>query len=284
MKFTHVATIGEGQDGAIWKDLLFRLDFYGNCAVYDLKALSLEHTEPVAQFTLDQADKLLPHSNAVFFGTEYACAGDEFPLLYSNIYNTYAECPDPMAGICCVYRLWRDGDAFHTKLVQLRQIGFVEDRTLWRSENIADVRPYGNFILDRKQSIFYAFTMRDETASTRYFGFRLPRLHDGTPDPNYGVNRVVLNKQDILHQFDCPYHHFVQGACCRDGKIYSLEGFSDTDADRPTLRIINTHTKSQEQVVMLGDYGFVTEPELIDFYQDECFCCDYDGNLYKMEL
>ena len=284
IKFNHIATIRGGQDGAIWGDFLFRFGSEGECAVYDLRGLSRENAQPVAAFTLDKANKLVPHSNTVFFGTEYARPGDEFPLLYSNIYYNYAKYPDRLEGICCVYRLWREDDGFKTKLVQLVEVGFADDRDLWRSESVSDVRPYGNFIIDRQRGLYYAFTMRDEAAATRYFAFRLPRLDAGERDPVYGVNRVVLREEDILTQFDCPYHHYVQGACCHDGKIYSLEGFTNSEENPPALRIIDTDRECQETLVMMGDFGLTIEPELIDFAGDTCWYCDNSGNLYVLKF
>ena len=284
IKFHHIATIRGGQDGAIWGDFLFRFGSKGQCAVYDLRNLSRENAQPVAAFTLDKANKLVPHSNTVFFGTEYAQPGDEFPLLYSNIYNNYAKYPDRLEGICCVYRLWREDGGFKTKLVQLVEVGFADDRDLWRSESVSDVRPYGNFIIDRQRGLYYAFTMRDEAAATRYFAFRLPKLDAGERDPVYGVNRVVLREEDILTQFDCPYHHYVQGACCHDGKIYSLEGITNSEENPPALRIIDTDRECQETLVMMGDFGLTIEPELIDFAGDTCWYCDNSGNLYVLKF
>ena len=90
MNFKHVATMASGQDGAIFGTLLFRFNAKGHCRVYDLAHVNAFADEPealdaIATFTLDRADQIVPHSNAVMFGTEYAEPGDEFPLLYSNI-------------------------------------------------------------------------------------------------------------------------------------------------------------------------------------------------------
>ena len=111
MKITRLAKIHWGQDGAIWGDELFRFDHKGECHVFKLSELGDGEDEPSpsAVFVLDRADELAPHSNAVFFGTEYYEEGDEFPLLYSNIYNNYADAEDKLIGVCCVYRLLRDG-------------------------------------------------------------------------------------------------------------------------------------------------------------------------------
>ena len=87
MEAKKIAQIVKGQDGAIWGNLLFRFGSKGQCCVYSLDAV-LETAEPFAQFVLDKAELIVPHSNSVAFGKERYCASDEFPLLYSNIYKS----------------------------------------------------------------------------------------------------------------------------------------------------------------------------------------------------
>ena len=253
MNFKHIATMASGQDGAIFGSLLFRFNAKGHCRVYDLASVN-KSAEPmaldaIATFTLDRAEEIVPHSNAVMFGTEYAAPGDEFPLLYSNIYNNYAKTENKRKGVCCVYRLQREGDSFKTTLVQLIEIGFTEDSTLWCSEGGEDVRPYGNFAIDRDRGLYWAFVMRDGTRTTRYFSFALPKLADGAPDPELGVNKVVLAPADILSQFDCDYHDYVQGACCHAGKIWSVEGFHADGKHPPAMRVIDTVAGAQEKYI-----------------------------------
>ena len=135
MKIQHVANIVGGQDGAIFGDELFRFDHKGNGKVYNLRDLNPQEVcdlTPTATFVLDRADVLVPHANAVCFGTERYEPGDFYPLLYSNIYNNYAKTENPYIGVCCVYRLQKTADGFVTTLVQLIEIGFCEDATLWR--------------------------------------------------------------------------------------------------------------------------------------------------------
>ena len=110
-KFTPLGIVHKGQDGAIWNGCVFRFNGKGQCWVYNLTTM-----EPVGEFTLDKADILCPHSNSVFFGTEYFDDGDAFPLLYSNIYNNY---PGQMAGTCCAYRITRSNGKFTSQLVQV---------------------------------------------------------------------------------------------------------------------------------------------------------------------
>lgn len=278
-----------GQDGAIYNGLLFRFDNKGNCRVFDVNSL-LEGGKFVSEidsFTLDKSDIIAPHSNSVVFGSEFYCEGDEFPLLYSNVYNNYAKTDDPMRGVCCAYRLTRLSDGFETELVQLIEIGFVEDANLWKASPEAHgKRPFGNFVIDTDENKYYAFVMREGTEGTRYFCFDLPRVQNGEPDARFGVKRAVLQKEDILFSFDCEHHKFIQGACCRKGLIYSLEGFNyDPEVDRqPAIRIIDPKQRKQIFHTSLVGYGFDREPEVIDFYGDVCLASDAYGKIYQLEF
>lgn len=276
MELKQLGKIRHGQDGAIYGDYIFRFDGNGFCAVYKLDNL----TEQFSCFTLDRAD-LIPHSNSVAFGNEKYNESDEFPLLYSNIYNNFAKTENKLKGVTCVYRLLRDGNTFTTTLVQLIEIGFTED-VLWRSENTADVRPYGNFAIDTENSVYYAFTMRDEDKTTRYFSFPLPKCADGEFDKSLGVKRIFLQKKDVIDYFDCEYHHFLQGACFHKGVIYSVEGFGEDPVNPPAIRLIDTANKKQLAVYYFGDYGLVIEPECIDFLDDTCYYVDNHGHIYNL--
>ena len=287
MKIQHVANIVGGQDGAIFGDELFRFDHKGNGKAYDLRDLNPQEVcdlTPTATFVLDRADVLVPHANAVCFGTERYEPGDFYPLLYSNVYNNYAKTEDPRMGVCCVYRLQKTEEGFQTKLVQLIEIGFCEDATLWKvSEQRHGVRPYGNFLVDRDTASYYAFVMRDEALGTRYFRFDLPSVHSGEWDSVLGVRRLVLTPADIRAQFDCTYHHFVQGAACFQGTIYSTEGFTNNVANPPAFRVITLAT-GEERYIDITALGCNEEPEMIDFYNDICYYSDACGKLYRIDF
>lgn len=270
MKLIKRGQIAEGQDGAIWNQYLFRFNSCGYCYVYDLDTLEL-----AAEFCLDGVDVWMPHSNSVMFGSEYYAEGDEFPLLYTNVYNTYGGEENRREGVCCVYRITRQENSFRGQLVQTITVGFVKDETLWCSTGETDVRPYGNFVIDRERGIYYGFTMRDEAHSSRYFAFRLPKLKEG--------NAVTLTQADILFSFDCPYHRYVQGATVHQGKIYSLEGFTGSADNPPALRIIDPEESKQMCYVPFSEFGTNIEPELIDFRGDCCYYADCYGNLYTIE-
>ena len=286
MKITKIGNICTGQDGAAWGPFLFRFKSDASCCVYvpDRLAQNEEGTQPCAQFRLDSAELLMPHSNAVSFGCEYAEEGDEFPLLYTNVYNSYAKETNRREGTCCVYRLWREGTAFHTELRQVIQIGFTGDRTLWRSAQGEDVRPYGNFVIDRACGLYYGFTMRDEEQKTRYFAFSLPKLCDGQWDERIGARVVTLTPDNILYWFDCPYQHYLQGACVHGGRIYSLEGFTDDPKNPPMLRVVDLQRREQIASVALQEWGLTVEPELIAFCGDSAVYADHDGSVYQIDF
>ena len=282
MNIRQIGNITDGQDGAVFSGLLFRFKTNGLCYVYDLKNLTIEKKSHIVSiFTLDKADVIAPHSNSVVFGTEYYAEGDEFPLLYTNIYNNYAKCEQKLTGVCCVYRIWREDMGFKSKLVSLIEINFTNDE-IWSTSD--DIRPFGNFVIDNEKGLYHAFTMRDKDQITRYFSFKLPRLSDGVTDETLGVKKITLSKADIIDTFDTQYHHFIQGACCEKGKIYSLEGFSGDKINSPALRIISTADKKQTDCIYFGDFGLTIEPELIYFENDICYYGDNHGNLYVIEF
>lgn len=279
---------GGRQDGAISNGYLFSFNHSGECTVYETQSLKNSKdgkAEIFAEFVLDKADLITPHSNSVMFGNAYYDEKDEFPLLYTNIYNNYANSDNKLKGVCLVYRLQRNGKIFKSTILQIIEIGFVEDESLWKSAgNDPDVRPYGNFTIDKDKGILYAFTMRDNTQSTRYFSFDLPKITDGEVCEKYGAKKVVLDASDILEYFDCDYHHYIQGACCNKGKIYSLEGFTDNLDNPPVIRIIDTRLKKEICVKRLSDFGINIEPEMIEFENDICYYGDHDGNIYKLNF
>ena len=280
MRIELISKIKDGrQDGAIFGGCFFSFNHRGNCSVYEIASLSKlkdGEAEVFSEFVLDKNELIVPHSNSVAFGAEYYDDNDEFPLLYTNIYNNHTE----LKGVTLVYRLQRDGKKFTSTLVQMIEIGFVNKENLWKSEN--DVRPYGNCAIDRENGVYYAFVMRSGAQSTRYFAFDLPKVTCGEICEKYGVKRVVLEEADIKEYFDCDFHRYIQGACFKDGKIYSLEGFTDSPDAPPVIRIIDTDKKEQIFYKEFKDLGTNVEPEAIDFDGENCYYSDHFGNLYKI--
>ncbi len=285
MNIKKIAKIRGGQDGAIWGDELFRFDTRGHGTVYDLSAINKDGTaEPKGEFLLDRAEQLVPHSNAVCFGTEFYEEGDGYPLLYTNVYNNYAKQENPYMGVCCVYRLQKDGEVYKTTLVQLIEIGFCEKYPLWKAyEDKHGARPYGNFVIDRENASYYAFVMKNQEMGTSYFKFDLPSVKEGDIHPLLGVRHFVLTEADIRERFDCSFHRYIQGAILHDGCIYSTEGFTGNEVNRPAIRIIDL-AKKEEQYIDIMKEGFQEEPEMIDFYDGTCYYSDAYGNLYTIEF
>ena len=289
MKIRHIAKICGDQDGAIFSDLLFRFNSRGHCGVYDLTKVDKSAEKPkeltaIASFYLDRAEEIVPHSNAVNFGCEYYSPDDEFPLLYSNIYNNYAASENPLKGTSLVYRLERDGETFKTTLLQMITIDFAEDEVWKSSGERSDIRPYGNFVIDREQKLYYGYTMKDGDNLTRYFAFDMPKITDGEIDEKYGIKKVVSKKEDIKEYFDTERHRFIQGGCFNDGKIYSVEGFTGDKVNFPALRIIDVKKKKQVEFLDFRTLGMEAEAEMIDFHDGALLYSDVCGNLYILEM
>ena len=261
------------QDGAVYGDYLFSFNSSGACKVYSADEFKL-----ISEFTLDKADIIKPHCNAVCFGTYKYAESDEFPLLYSNVYNSY-KTDRSYDGMCNVYRIMRDGTSFTSTLVQVIKIGFTTDTQRWSSPN-GDVRPYGNFVVDTDNNKLYAFTMRDGDKTTRFFSFKLPLVTDGTMDNTLGVNKVTLTVDDIIDSFSTEYFHYVQGATYYNGKIYSLEGFTDDATNKAALRVVDLATKTVCQKVDLYGMNLKTEPEAVYAYNGTVYYFDYTGSVY----
>ena len=75
MQITKLSSIVGGQDGAIYKNYLFRFSSKGGCTVYDLTKIEGNMT-PIAEFKLDKIDLIVPHSNSVIFGNEFFAEGE----------------------------------------------------------------------------------------------------------------------------------------------------------------------------------------------------------------
>lgn len=286
LKIEKIGKIGWGQDGAIFGSELFRLDHQGNCSVFDLEELQKCDTaqiNSIATFELDKTDIIVPHSNSVCFGCDFYQKDDDYPLLYTNVYNNYASEDDRLLGVCCVYRIQRNGNSFKSELVQMIRISFCEDATLWKAcEDAHGVRPYGNFVIDIENHALYAFVMKNEDKGSAYFKFDLPDVGSGDLNERFNVKQVVLGKDDIKEYFIGDYHHYMQGAIMHKGKIYSTEGFENSQKNRPAIRIMDVSSKAEAYFDLL-EMGITNEPEFIDFYNGDCLYSDAPGNLYRIE-
>jgi len=271
-KYEKVATIGGGQDGEIHNGYLFSFGGTGGCNVYSMDDYSL-----VSSFTLNSNGTTQPHSNSVCFSKIKYSAEDEFPLLYSNIYNNDSS----KIGVTNVYRVIKEENVFSAELVQVIKIGFTDDSSKWAT----GVRPYGNAVVDVDKNDYWAFVMDGSTNSTKFYRFDLPKITDGVLDETYGCNVVTLNYEDILTQFSTEYFNYVQGACYHDGKIYSAEGFTNDTTNIPTLRVIDLKEKKLiKSINLVSTFNLTIEPEFLDFYDNSLYYKDVSGNLYKFDI
>lgn len=272
-----------GQDGAIYGDFLFRFNADGSCRVFSMKS-----QEQVSFFMLDKLDVLKPHCNTVCFGTEKYRPSDEYPLLYCNIYNNYAKEEDRLEGVCCVYRLTREGTEFSSALMQMIRIGFVENLSLWKSmPDNGDIRPYGNFLPDPQTGKLYAYVLRDKEHVTRFFTFDLPALSAGEYCEKYGVKVVTLEKSGIQAMFDCDYTDYIQGGCSYGGLLINIAGGtikSPTFPHPPRLQVVDMKEKKQLAYIELADFNLTIEPEMIDFEGDTLYYMDASGEVNIIEF
>lgn len=290
MKITRIGKVQSGQDVTIFGGYMFAFidrDERGNCAVYEMEALKNaggEEPEPICRFKLDKRELISTHNNAVFFGNEYYEEGDEFPILYSNVYNNYQKCDERHEGELCAYRLTREGNDFKTELVQVIKIGFVEDTSLWKSApGTVDVRPYGNFAMSAENGELYAFVMRDVTQTTRYFAFSIPSVREGELSPEYGVKKRILDSSEIKYYFDLEYNKGIQGACTHGGNIYSIDGGCLGYIKSASLRVIDPIKREQVKLINLAEYGITEEPEGVVFEGDTCYYVAGHGDTYILE-
>ena len=278
-RVTPVDPILRGQDGAIIGEEIFRFNGSGKCHVISMATHGI-----FAEFTLDKSDVLSMHSNAVCFGTAYYEPGDPYPLLYTNVYNNYSKAEgDRHLGTCGVYRILREGDTFTSQLVQVIRVGFT-DTPLWRSANVKDVRPYGNFSIDCDTGKLWAFTMRDEDKVTRYFRFALPDPRAGVPDESYGAPVLTLTEDDVETRFDGPYAHYLQGATIYKSRLWSVEGFGGGREPLPRLQVIDLAKCEPVAYVEFDPLGLTVEPEFVSVYHDEIYYSDGYGAMFVLAL
>ena len=100
-------------------------------------------------------------------------------------------------------------------------------------------------------------------------------------DDYLGVNIVTLEEKDITNKFDTSYSNYLQGGCYYDGKIYSLEGFTNNTTNCPRLRVIDLKRGEEVSVINLMDIGISNEPELIFIDNGILYYTTNNGKFYK---
>jgi hypothetical protein len=266
------------QDGEAFGDVLFTFKADGTGNAYNI------HTgEFLDGFSLGGKDKVAPHVNSASFSDQYYKEGDEYPLLYTSMYNNVTALNKYLLGTCCVYRITELGGQFDAQLVQIIRLGFVADRELWLSPK-ENSRPYGNFVVDTDRDLLYAFVPRDDSQTTRFFAFALPEPKAGTRSEKFGCNQVILEQKDIMRRFDVGYFSSPQGCCYADGKIYSVEGFGSYNMVPPFLRVVDVESGLQTHSINLGQLGLDREPEVITMLDGQLYYINADMVLRKLSF
>ena len=109
-------------------------------------------------------------------------------------------------------------------------------------------------------------------------------MEDGRLDEASGIRCVVLNKEDIIDQFDTPYHKYIQGGAFHGGLLYSTEGFGEKETSRSAIRIIDPAKRCQIAYFDLCDAGIPVEREWMDFYEGRCLYSNAHGYIYEMDF
>ncbi|MBQ2726477.1 MAG: hypothetical protein IJF78_12305 [Clostridia bacterium] len=84
-------------------------------------------------------------------------------------------------------------------------------------------------------------------------------------------------KEDIKSRFDSDYSNYIQGACFHEGRIYSVEGFSDR-TNASGMQVIDPAAKTQYAAIDLWNIGLKIEPEFVDFHEGTLYYVDASGS------
>jgi hypothetical protein len=274
---TEITKLKVLQDGAIYNGTALCMAANQKGVLY-----SIDSWDQIATVTLN--GNLNVHCNSVCFGKNKYDNTDDFPLLYCNVYNSYSGQVDRKEGTCGVYRLVKQENDYIGQLIQVIEISFIDDLSLWKSkDNNEDIRPYGNFAVDFDSNQLYVLVPRDADDSTRYFSFRLPSVDDGVLSDEYGVNTVKLSADDISSQFDERYMYYPQGTAYYNGKLLVLEGMENNNC-LTKLTIIDLNKQKVCATVDLDDMGITSEPEMVAVDEEIIYITDIDGRLYSIEV
>lgn len=174
------------------------------------------------------------------------------------------------------------GTPWTNTLKQVIKIGFVNNTELWSPSS--DVRPYGNFIIDKENNYLYAYTMHTTNNATYWHKFALPNTEDGEYNDTYGCNVVTLTEADILDSWQTSYQNYIQGATCYNGKLWTTEGLG-ISTSTAKMKVIDPNANGEREIAVF-DFnadGITGEPEFIDFYNNECYMGTL-GTMYKLNM
>lgn len=252
-------TTDNAQGACRANDKLFRFNSNGSFNVYDL-----ESKTNLGTFSITGVPSA-PHANVAFWGTEKYAESDPYPIVYINAYNNTALPKGALYGL----RITEAEGTYGMALVQTILIGFTDD-SIWMESG--DMRPYGNFVLDAKNNILYAYTIRDTSQVTRFFAFAMPTLESGDK---------TFAQSDILYRFDVPYIKYPQDNHFDSGNVYIGSGFGD-NASPARIYVVNMAAQAISSIVdfaSIGLPGDENEPNCVFDYGGK-LCCGKE-NVYQ---
>ena len=103
-------------------------------------------------------------------------------------------------------------------------------------------------------------------------------------EPSTAAIGVLSGLKAVQKRFDCPYQRFLQGACFHEGRIYTLEGFTDSPENPPALRVVDAALGQEVLAVDFPALGLTVEPEMVEFSDGLCYYGDSDGNFYRLDF
>ena len=257
ISYEDIGDVSAAQDGAVWNGKLFVGNLDGLFRVYNAQTYELLGT-----FEAENADALTPHCNTVVFGNTYYEQGDKYPLLYANIWKNYSNDAEKHEGTCCVYRIIETDGVFSADLVQVIEIGFVDEENIWPDSN--NVRPFGSFIIDTDKSKLYVYANRDSDQDTRFFEFDIPDVTDGTYNETYGCKVVSLAYSAVQRDFSVGYIAYPQCAVYANGELYITSGFVSQNVS-PKVTQVDLCSGSVEYVYDLEKAGLTKQPTLLAY-------------------
>lgn len=253
------------QDGCIFNDTLFLFNSIGTCYVYNIN----DNYSLICETALPDYCGFVPHSNCVCFGSKVDDS-DDFPLLYTNVYNNYSNNPYSY-GMCFVYRIFVQGYNYQFNLVQVIKLSFSNDNTLWNDDSF-NISPFGNFLIDNDKLIVYLNIF--STSKTRFFVLPLPTISNEL--------FVEIDSHEICYFIDTQLFKYIQGGTIHNKCILSLEGFGTIDFPA-VLRIINLNNKLLRTVFLDCIIG-EKEPEFISIYNEYLFIGEHNGEIFSFDL
>ena len=226
-EINKVANVMQASTGFSYQGAACYEDYYVVCCdnfesivVYDTNTMKVAHIINTGTVNTTW------HCNQIFFGNSFYSSRDKFPLLYVSMENE---------DVCStmVFRIFKQGDGYYTKLVQELHLVFSKEE---------DKIYYPNSYYDFDYGLIYygGYTqktyMKQDDNLLKYYAF---------PLPNYQFEYYELNTADSEDTFTLPSETATQGGFIVDRYLYQTFSFgSKTDPLRaPKMRVVNLDKK-----------------------------------------